>query len=220
MAKPVPGQPVEPVGAPLGLPSSVGTGACASACADAPSIERLNRDCYCVAVNQRILHAELEAVLGAHGLPVALADSHPNLFSALPVYVAREHLGLIADVVRAVEEATALPAYRSAVLAWAAEIAGYDPGSPGGLLGLDFHLGPHGPRLIEINTNPGGVLLNAVLGQALRACMPEFSAPPTDPAAVEDAVLEVMLTEWRLQRGAVPLECVAIVDASPDKQYL
>lgn len=202
------------------LQPSGAAGGCANACADAASIERLNRDCYCAAVDQRVLHAELEAVLGTHGLPVALADSHPNLFSALPVYVAREHIGLIAEVVRAVEEATALPAYRSAVLAWAADIAGVDPGSPGGLLGLDFHLGPHGPKLIEINTNPGGVLLNAVLGQALRACMPEFSAAPTDAGEVEDAVLEVMLTEWRLQRGDVPLRYVAIVDSSPGQQYL
>lgn len=50
--------------------------------------------------------------------------------------------------------------------------------------------------------------------------MPELTMPPTDAAQVEDAVLETMLTEWRLQRGSAPLEFVAIVDESPSQQYL
>ncbi|MFX8957520.1 hypothetical protein ABTN31_19565, partial [Acinetobacter baumannii] len=60
--------------------------------------------------------------------------------------------------------------FRSAALAWAPDIARYDPGSPGGLLGYDFHLAVTGPQLIEVNTNPGGALLNAVLGRAHRSC--------------------------------------------------
>jgi hypothetical protein len=79
------------------------------------------------------------------------------------------------------------------------------------LLGLDFHLTQDGPRLIEINTNPGGVLLNALLGQAQRACMPELM-PPTDAGRVDEMVLHAMLTEYRLQRGASPPELIAIVD--------
>ena len=126
----------------------------------------------------------------------------------------------MASVVAAVEEVTALAAYQSAVLAWAPEIARFDPGSPGGLLGLDFHLGTDGPKLIEINTNPGGALLNAVLGRAQRACMPELTVPPSDAAQTEQAVLQSMLMEWRLQRGSAPLEFVAIVDESPAQQYL
>jgi len=194
--------------------------ACANVCISTASVETLNRDCFCVGVDQQALHDELEAVLGDRGLPEALAKSHPHLFSMLPVYVSRTHIEQIAAVVAAIEEVSASPAYRSAVLSWAPEIASFDPGSPGGLLGLDFHLGPDGPRLIEINTNPGGALLNAVLGQALRACMPELTTPPTDAGQVEAAVFEAMLTEWRQQRGSSPLQFIAIVDASPTQQYL
>ncbi|HEY5612753.1 MAG TPA: hypothetical protein VIK70_04090 [Lysobacter sp.] len=183
------------------------------------SVEALNRECFCLSVDRPALHAALEAVLGAQGLPAALAQSHPHLFSALPVYVARRHIEQTANVVAAIEEVTAAPAYRSAVLSWAPDIARFDPGSPGGLLGLDFHLTADGPRLIEINTNPGGVLLNALLGQAQRACMPELM-PPTDAARVDAMVLDAMLAEYRLQRGAAPLEVVAIVDESPRQQYL
>lgn len=200
--------------------SSVAENACAGICTSALSIEALNTECFCLGVNAEALHAKLDDVLGAYGLPEALTVSHPHLFSALPIYVTRRHIEQAAKVVAAIEEVTALPAYQLAVMAWAPDIARFEPGSPGGLLGLDFHLGGNGPRLIEINTNPGGVLLNAVLGQAQRACMPEVTKPPTAVEGVEDAVLGTMLIEWRLQRGSAPLGLLAIVDESPKQQYL
>lgn len=202
-----------------GYPSDIEPNACTAACTPTSSVEALNRECFCLSVDQQLLHAGLEAALGAQGLPAALAESHPHLFSALPVYVARRHIEQTASVVGAIEEVTASPAYRSAVLAWAPEIARFDPGSPGGLLGLDFHLTPDGPRLIEINTNPGGVLLNALLGRAQRACTPDLM-PPTEAAQVDEMVLAAMLAEYRLQRGASPPELIAIVDESPRQQYL
>ena len=87
-------------------------------------------------------------------------------------------------------------------------------------MGFDFHLDSGGPRLIEINTNPGGALLNAMLGEAQRLCMPQLTSSPTDASRVEVEVLDVMLTEWRLQRGNAPLRVVAIVDSAPEEQYL
>jgi len=201
-------------------PPSAGPKGCSSACATTSQVETLNRECFCVGVDQQMLHAELETALGAHGLPKSLADSHPHLFSALPVYVSRRHVEQVANVVNAIEEVSASPVYQSAVLSWAPEIAKFDPGSPGGLLGLDFHIGPNGPQLIEINTNPGGALLNALLAQAHHACMPELTTAPTEPGQVEETVLQAMLMEWRLQRGSEPLGFVAIVDESPKQQYL
>lgn len=203
-----------------GFPPLGDSDACASVCSSASTVEALNRECFCLGVDQPALHAALAAVLGARGLPAAMAQSHPHLFSALPVFVARRHIEQTAAVVSAIEAVTALPAYREAVLAWAPDIARFDPGSPGGLLGLDFHLAPDGPRLIEINTNPGGVLLNALLGQAQRVCMPELTMPPADASEVEAAVLAALLAEWRLQRGAGALGFVAIVDEAPEQQYL
>jgi hypothetical protein len=190
---------------------------CASECAHPLSAEALNRDCFCVAVDRQALHAEVERVLLANGLGAALADSHPHLFSSLPVFVAHRHLDQTAQVARALEQVMVCSRYRAAALAWAPEIAGFDPGSPGGLLGLDFHLGSDGPQLIEINTNPGGVLLNALMAAAQRCCLP---AAPRPPDGVEAAVLQVLLSEWRLQRGSQSLEFVAIVDESPREQYL
>ena len=193
---------------------------CSQGCAATSAPEDLNRECFCVSLDRDKLHARLESELGAHGLPASLADSHPHLFSALPVYVSRRHIEQTARVVSAVEAVVALPIYQQAVLAWAPEIARFDPGSPGGLLGLDFHLGPDGARLIEINTNPGGVLLNALLGQAQRLCMPALTQTPTDVAQVEAAVAQAMLSEWRLQRGGKAEGLLVIVDEAPAAQYL
>lgn len=162
----------------------------------------------------------IASTLGAHGLPGVLADSHPHLFAALPVYLSREHIVQVERVASAVEEVVALGGYQTAVLQWAPEIAMFDPHSPGGPLGLDFHLTSRGPKLIEINTNPGGGLLNALLGQAQRICMPSVVRSPTNMAEAEEQLLEVMLDEWRLQRGDEPLTFVAIVDEAPEGQYL
>src|SRR3546814_15868306 len=76
-------------------------------------------------------------------------------------------------VAATVFDVAANPRYRQHVLQWAPDIATHEPGSAGGVLGLDFHLTVDGPRLIEVNTNPGGLLLNAVLVDAVQACAPD-----------------------------------------------
>lgn len=184
-------------------------------------MEDLNRECFCLGVDPVALHAQLDALLATDAPSVAsLVESHPHLFSALPVYVSRHNIEQVARIVDALHQISELPAYLAAVMSYAPPIASFDPGSPGGLLGFDFHLAPQGPRLIEINTNPGGALLNAMLGRAQRLCMPQLTVPPTDAARTEDAMLEVMLTEWQLQRPDAPLRMIAIVDEAPEKQYL
>jgi len=184
------------------------------------TVDELNRGCFCPAVDPAALHERLEAVLHEHGLPATLADSHANLFATLPVFVSRHHIGQMQAVVSAIEDVVATERYRDAVLSWAPDIARFDPGSPGGLLGFDFHLGPEGPRLIEINTNPGGALVNVLVAQTQQVCMPESMAPVSDPERAESAVVDAMLAEWHLQRGSAPVQFVAIVDESPRDQYL
>jgi len=120
--------------------------------------------------------------------------------SPVVVSITQAQACYMAAVVAAIEEVVALPAYRSAVLAWAPQLAQVDPGTPGVLLGYDFHLGPEGPRLIEINTNAGGLMLLAdAPGEAVRA---------------------MFLEEWRRAGHAGPLGAVAIVDDQPHEQFL
>ena len=165
----------------------------------------------------------LEADLGARGLSRAMVETHPHLFASVPMFVSREHVERMARVIGAVEAVVATPHFRRAALAWAPDIARYDPGSPGGLLGYDFHLAVTGPQLIEINTNPGGALLNTVLGRAHRSCCADVAGlamAPMEADAIEEALFEVFMTEWRLQRKDAPLMSVAIVDEAPEQQYL
>lgn len=196
---------------------------CGASCQAATSIELLNRSCYCLSLDEEALRRGLEADLGTRGLSRAMVETHPHLFASVPMFVSREHIERMARVIGAVEAVVVTPHFRHAALTWAPNIAHYDPGSPGGLLGYDFHLAVAGPQLIEINTNPGGALLNAVLGRAHRSCcagVAGLAMVPTEADAIESALFAVFMTEWRLQRKEAPLTSVAIVDDAPTEQYL
>jgi hypothetical protein len=185
--------------------------------------EILNRECYCVSLDQEALRRELAAQLGAREASAPLLETHPHLFASLPVFVSRRHVSRMAEIIEAVESVVAKTVYRDAVLQWAPPIAGFDPGSCGVFLGYDFHLGPVGPQLIEINTNAGGALLNAMLGRAQQACCKaiERLVPGPDAfVAFEADIIAMFRDEWRLQRGSGELARVAIVDDHPGEQYL
>ena len=115
-------------------------------CQAAKSFESLNRSCYCLSLDEAALRRGLEADLGARGLSHAMVETHPHLFASVPMFVSREHVEGMARVIAAVEAVVATPHFHRAALAWAPDIARYDPGSPGGLLGYDFHLAVTGPN--------------------------------------------------------------------------
>jgi len=182
---------------------------------------RLNRECLCLATDHAALERALKTCAGLD-YP-ALRQSHPHLFSDTVVFVGEACLRRMADLIAAIETVVALPAYQAAVLAWAPPIARFDPGHPGVFLGYDFHLDPDGPRLIEINTNAGGGLLNAHLARAQQECCGPLTAllglrpPHPDP---EEAFIAMFREEWRRAKGSQPLERIAIVDTDPAQQYL
>lgn len=202
--------------------------------------ETLNSRCRCLTLDETALAQGLAAAVDDPGVLKALRHSHPHLFSATAVFAAPTDLERMRAVIEAVERVVALPAYRERALQWAPPIARFDPGTRGVFLGYDFHLGPDGPKLIEINTNAGGALLNAVLARAQRACCREIEdmmGAPTDPEGIEDAFIAMFRAEWRLASGDVqgrtsaaegrmpraadrPFETVAIVDDKPAEQFL
>jgi hypothetical protein len=126
----------------------------------------------------------------------------------------------MADVVRAVEAAVALPAYREAVLAWAPEAALRDSGARGAFLGFDFHLSPGGPKLIEINTNAGGGLLAAMQGGAALACCGTTLQQALAGTSFEARVVDMLVAEWQGAGHEGRPRTVAIVDEAPERQYL
>jgi hypothetical protein len=196
---------------------------CGERCQAASSLEALNRTCYCLTLDEPALRRGLEEELNSRGLSQTMIETHPHLFSSVPLFVSRVHLEQMARVIEAVDLVVATTAFREAVLAWAPEIARYDPGCRGGLLGYDFHLSVAGPRLIEINTNPGGALLSMMQGRAQRLCCPgvaTLALAPMEADAIEQEVFQIFASEWRQQCGAAALESVAIVDDAPTQQYL
>jgi len=142
----------------------------------------------------------------------SLSGSHPSLFSPAELHIAPATLQAMADLVAAIESVIALPAYQQRVLAWAPASAQKPLAARSVFFGYDFHLAESGPQLIEINTNAGGGMLNSRLlmahGQAEAA------------RRVEQAFVAMFREEWRLMRGAAPLQRIAIVDENPDRQYL
>ncbi|MDP3607282.1 MAG: hypothetical protein Q8R59_16240, partial [Polaromonas sp.] len=116
-----------------------------------------------------------------------------------------------------------LPAYQQLALAHAPETAQHDFGPAGVFMGYDFHLGDNGPRLIEINTNAGGALLNAALARAHRDCcepMQGLMDASSDLTHINQAFVDMFRAEWQAQRGTQPLRTVLITDDAPEAQYL
>jgi hypothetical protein len=185
--------------------------------------DELNRSCHCVAVDRQRLQEQLENGTATAGIYSSILRNQPYLFSASPVFLAGAHLERMRAVIGAVETVVRNDAFRAWALGLAADVAPLDHGPLGVFLGYDFHLGREGPQLIEINTNAGGGLLNAALARAQQACCAEFEtalAASCDPAALEERFLAMFRREWRLQRGGAPLRCIAIVDDTPEAQYL
>jgi hypothetical protein len=118
----------------------------------------------------------------------------------------------MAELIAAIEAVIALPAYQAHALAQAPEIARLPGRAHGVFMGYDFHLTEAGPKLIEINTNAGGGLLNAYL---LAAC-----GRAGEGAALRDSFVAMFREEWRLERGDVPLRRIAIIDEKPAEQFL
>ena len=194
------------------------------------AIEMLNSACFCLSLDEQALARALDSELGKPGLSEMVRQRCPFLFAALPVFVATPQLHRMAQVIQAVESVVALPTYREQVLGAAPAIARQATRGPLGVFfGYDFHLSDGHLGLIEINTNAGGAMLNAVLARAQHACCKAVgSMVPTLASVVnfEQQIVAMFRHEWQLALTADmsgrtrPLASIAIVDVAPEDQYL
>jgi len=141
-----------------------------------------------------------------------LRVQQPQFFSAPAIAIDAAAMQAMADIITAIESVIAMPAYQAHALAQAPEIARLPTKAHSVFMGYDFHLTDTGPKLIEINTNAGGGLLNAYLlashGQA------------EEGARIRDEYVAMFREEWRLERGDASLRRIAIVDENPAEQFL
>jgi len=186
--------------------------------------EALNKGCFCLTLDTDALARALDSELAAVQLSQLVRERCPYVFAARPVFVDLSQIQRIGEVIQAVESVVALPAYRDQVLAAAPAIARLGAVGPKGVFfGYDFHVGKERLGLIEINTNAGGAMLNAVLARAQRACcavMDGMAPTLSDVDAFEDGIMRMFVREWALAGRERPLRSIAIVDEAPEQQYL
>jgi hypothetical protein len=187
------------------------------------SADALNQDCYCRTLDAERLRLEVDKAASSQGLMQRITQTRPHLFSSTAVFLTAAMAQQLAAALQAIERVVALPAYREQALARAPAIAAQRAGPYGVCMGYDFHLTAQGPRLIEINTNAGGLLLNAALLRAQVSCceaMERVMPPQVSSTVLEQAVLDMFVAEWQLQRGSGRPGLLIIVDETPAEQYL
>jgi hypothetical protein len=184
----------------------------------------LNASCQCIWLDRDRLRAQLHRELGDAG---ALIESRPGLVSGSVVFVDPQDAAAMDRAIELIRRALSSGVFQRRVEAHAPPIARVAGGAAGFILGFDFHLGGPEPQLIEINTNPGGLLVNLELARALTAACDCLTAPLPSLAAgnvaLEDvprAIADAFRSEWNATRGDASLHTIVIADDDPAGQYL
>jgi hypothetical protein len=113
--------------------------------------------------------------------------------------------------------------YEEVVDEGADDIVRFAPGNFGVFMGYDFHITPAGPRLIEVNTNAGGALLNGL--HTLSLCDPKRLACLCQDLLTVETIRERMVRSFVAEveavrgQGAHPGR-IAIADERPREQFL
>ncbi len=184
-------------------------------------VDWLNASCHCVRLDQQRLYDHWRSEGSATA--TAFAD-RPGLAADGVVFLDAVDAALMDRVTALVHRALSHPTYIRHMEAAAPDIARLPQACSGGLLGLDFHLGGPTPQLIEINTNPGGFLINIELAGMLHGCCADADdwldagLPALDELPAR--LLAHHHRDWVAMRGQAPLQSVAIVDDNATAQFL
>lgn len=182
------------------------------------AVDQRNAEYRCVSLNREAMRKALRRQLDDDLLYRMLIEERPHQFAESVVLVAESSIRRQYDIIAAIESVIAMPAYQQRVLAYAPDTAKFIPKAHGVFFGYDFHLSPKGPQIIEINSNAGGALLNAVLARAQTAC---FEPANINTAQnLEQVFMAMFVEEWQAERGLQPLHSIAIVDEDPPSQFM
>ncbi len=190
--------------------------------------EQLNSACRCCSLNRQALQKRLSSIDESGDLYRMITTERPHLFADSAVFLNQACLDKQLEIIAALEQVIAMPAYQESVLAYAPNTAQFLPKAQGVFVGYDFHIAPEGPKLIEINSNAGGALINALLIRVQNVCCEQVGG--LQPGQVffqlqvikqpEDLIIEMFFQEWQAERGEEPLRRIAIVDDEPQSQYM
>ncbi len=184
----------------------------------------LNQHCFCIGLDDQALSTALSSAGEAVDVDRLVRERCPHAFAAQPVFASADVFSRMAAVVTAIDTLVQRPEWQERALAHAPEIARHAArGVRGVFYGYDFHLDGERLGLIEINTNAGGAMLNAVAARAQRACceaVQRLLPLPRTADALERDIVAMFRREWQLAQLPRPLRRIAIVDDAPASQYL
>lgn len=145
-----------------------------------------------------------------------MSENDPSI-PAREVPISRSHLKTMLRLVRTVEHLCARTAYRNAIVEELPDIARFDPHHDAVMMGYDFHLGPDGPGLIEVNTNAGGGLLALQAGS--RGALSDISLLSARLQVRLRRMFSTELQQFSAGRIDRPQQ-VVILDEQPQAQFL
>lgn len=185
--------------------------------------DALNKGCACKTLDTEVLKLQLEKDPLLEGLFEDITQTRPNLFSATTVFLSANELKAMNQLISVIEKIIHLEKFQQIIFDRSPQIARKAFGPLGVFMGYDFHLSDDGPKLIEINTNAGGALLNLELAKAQEACClveNAFFETNDSLAKLDEDFCEMFLSEWKLQRTTEKPRLIAIIDSHPSEQYL
>ncbi len=190
-------------------------------------VQKINSQCFCLSLPEGALRQALKQELALPEVFDLIEQRCPHVFSAQPVFVSQHQQEVMANLITAIESVVKLPTYREQILAAAPAIAQHpSPNAKGVFFGYDFHVHEDKVGLIEVNTNAGGAMLNAILARAQHACcavMDDIVHTTATVHAFEENIIAMFQQEWQLAHAndpTRPLRTIAIVDDAPSAQYL
>ena len=181
----------------------------------AKTAKELNNNCHSATIDRDALELALHEQ--GQDWHQRLHERCPHLFASTPLFISSNDDKKMRALIEAVSKVTSLPAWRNIILKNMPSISQRTPRSKGVFFGYDFHLNAEGVHLIEINTNAGGAMFNAL--EFRSQCAVDTPGKPVAIDDLEQAFIKMFLNEWRLERGSDPLKTIAIVDNKPHDQY-
>ena len=156
-------------------------------------------------------------------------ESWHRSLSRNPVFIDQSDMTEMQAIIALTTEISTLPKYRKNVLNEYAWLKAAPQKAPGVLYGYDFHLSENGPRLIEINTNAGGLLFNNLLNTLQAPCCDLtrnwMRAPIPETQALKQTLIDMFRHEYATASheptaNGTSLKRIAIVDEKPEQQFL
>ncbi|MCG6192718.1 circularly permuted ATPgrasp domain protein [Leptospira sp. FAT2] len=184
-----------------------------------------NRECQCVTLEKKVLektfHSKILEAEGAEHLDVSALSE--RFFSPSASFLDPNELNAIQTTVSTFQKSLKNEMVRKRLLRDFPEALKHRFSEGGVFLSFDFHLTDQGPKLIEINTNAGGAFLQKKLVEAQQECCVEVrdALPKKEELdAIESDFLQTFLQEWKDAGKPDRPKFIAIVDETPQEQFL